>query len=57
MYLTDKSTEENVILQQTKKKRLGQRQNKTEKVPSNTILEGFTISCLTGDRWGYQDWV
>ena len=40
-----------------KKKKLGQRQNKTEKVTSNTVLEGSTISSLTGNRWGYQDWV
>ena len=36
---------------------LEQRQNKTEKVPSNTVLEGSTISSLTGNRWGYQHWV
>ena len=28
----------------------GQRQNKTEKVISNTVLEGSTISSLTGNR-------
>ena len=31
--------------------------NKTEKVTSNTVLEGSTISSLTGNRRGYQDLV
>ena len=43
-------------MQRTPKK-LGQRQNKTEKVISNTVLEGFTIRSLTGNRWGYEGWV
>ena len=40
---------------QHNQKKLGQRQNKTEKV--NTVVEGSTIGSLTGNRWGYQDWV
>ena len=40
---------------ETNSKKLGQRQNKTEKVRSNTVLERSTISSLTGNRWGYQD--
>ena len=43
-------------LQHTQKK-LGHRQNKAEKVTSNTVLEGSTISSLTGNRWGSQDWL
>ena len=38
-------------LQHTQKK-LGQRQNETEKGTSNTVLEGSTISNLTGNRSG-----
>ena len=42
-------------LQHTQK--LGQKQNKTEKVTTNIVLEGSTIGSLTGNRWGYQDGV
>ena len=43
-----------MTLQHTQKK-LGQTKSKTEKVTSNTVLEGFTISSLTGNKCGYQD--
>ena len=38
-------------------KKLVKRKNKTENVTSNTILKGSTISSLTSNRLGYQDWV
>ena len=40
-YLTDKSTEKTFSVFSLKNKKLGQGQNKTEKVTSNTVLGRF----------------
>ena len=69
MYLTEKNTEKtfsvfsltNLILFCIyKKQRMWRLQKQLQAIQDwkgNNVLEGSTISSLTGIRWGYQDWV